>query len=104
MEEFENKCYETEVKIQNVLDNSSAKANVYTANNDQGFNAVENIQLIKSNSFKKPKHNIESLSGDYKDWPSFKDLYVSLARDKRCLSIIPRKISVSYELFVVRTC
>ncbi|GFQ75004.1 uncharacterized protein TNCT_683171 [Trichonephila clavata] len=82
MEEFEAKYYETKAKLKNILENLSVRTNVYNNNSD----VFENIANIKSSNFKLPKINIEYFSSDYKDWPSFKDLYVSLVHDNMCLS------------------
>ncbi|GFV45898.1 uncharacterized protein TNCV_2322561 [Trichonephila clavipes] len=59
---------------------------VYNDNSD----IFENVSNMKSSNFKLPKINIESFSGNYKDWPSFKDLYVSLVHDNMCLSNIQK--------------
>ncbi|GFT91908.1 uncharacterized protein TNCV_1875761 [Trichonephila clavipes] len=84
MEEFETKYYETKAKLQNILENLSVRTYVYNDNSD----VFENVSNMKSSNFKLPKINIERFSGDYKDWPSFKDLYVSLVHDNMCLSNI----------------
>ncbi|GFQ97090.1 uncharacterized protein TNCT_650511 [Trichonephila clavata] len=86
MEEFEAKYYETKAKLQNILENLSARTNVYNDNSD----VFENVSNVKSSNFKLPKINIECFSGDYKDWPSFKDLYVSLVHDNMWLSNIQK--------------
>ncbi|GFR15207.1 integrase catalytic domain-containing protein [Trichonephila clavata] len=86
MEEFEAKYYETKAKLQNILENLSVRTNVYNDNSD----VFENVSNVKSSNFKLPKINIECFSGDYKDWPSFKDLYVSLVHDNMCLSNIQK--------------
>ncbi|GFY54371.1 uncharacterized protein TNIN_339271 [Trichonephila inaurata madagascariensis] len=49
---------------------------------------------MKSSNFKLPKTNIERFSGDYKDWPSFKDLYVSLVHDNMCLSNVQKNFNI----------
>ncbi|GFY72965.1 uncharacterized protein TNIN_72991 [Trichonephila inaurata madagascariensis] len=85
MEEFETKYYETKAKLQNILENLSVRTNVYD-NSD----IFENVSNMKSSNFKLPKINIEHFSGNYKDWPSFKDLYVSLVHDNMCLSNIQK--------------
>ncbi|GFU51160.1 uncharacterized protein TNCV_966511 [Trichonephila clavipes] len=86
MEEFETKYYETKAKLQNILENLSVRTYVYNDNSD----VFENVSNMKSSNFKLPKTNIERFSGDYKDWPSFKDLYVSLVHDNMCLSNIQK--------------
>ncbi|GFW52531.1 uncharacterized protein TNCV_404591 [Trichonephila clavipes] len=86
MEEFETKYYETKAKLQNILENLSVRTYVYNDNSD----VFENVSNMKSSNFKLPKINIERFSGDYKDWPSFKDLYVSLVHDNMCLSNIQK--------------
>ncbi|GFX79897.1 uncharacterized protein TNCV_557961 [Trichonephila clavipes] len=86
MEEFETKYYETKAKLQNILENLSVRTYVYNDN----FDVFENVSDMKSSKFKLPKINIERFSGDYKDWPSFKDLYVSLVNDNMCLSNIQK--------------
>ncbi|GFT51539.1 integrase catalytic domain-containing protein [Trichonephila clavipes] len=86
MEEFETKYYETKAKLQNILENLSVRTYVYNDNSD----VFENVSNMKSSNFKLPKINIERFSGDYKDWPSFKDLYVSLVHDNKCLSNIQK--------------
>ncbi|GFX21670.1 uncharacterized protein TNCV_1400841 [Trichonephila clavipes] len=86
MEEFETKYYETKAKLQNILENLSVRTYVYNDNSD----VFENVSNMKSSNFKLPKINIERFSGDYKDWPSFKDLYVSLMHDNMCLSNIQK--------------
>ncbi|GFY41073.1 hypothetical protein TNIN_274321 [Trichonephila inaurata madagascariensis] len=63
MEKFEAKYYETKAKLQNILENL----------------------------FKLPKINIERFSGNYKDWPSFKDLYVSLWSSDFLSTLQPRR-------------
>ncbi|GFW19098.1 hypothetical protein TNCV_254281 [Trichonephila clavipes] len=73
MEEFQTKYYETKAKVQNILENLSVRTYVYNDNSD----VFENVSNMKSSNFKLPKINTERFSGDYKDWPSFKDLYVS---------------------------
>ncbi|GFX11076.1 putative gag-pol protein [Trichonephila clavipes] len=86
MEEFETKYYETKAKLQNILENLSVRTYVYNDNSD----VFENVSNMKSSNFKLPKINIERFSGDYKNWPSFKDLYVSLVHDNMCLSNIQK--------------
>ncbi|GFV23376.1 uncharacterized protein TNCV_4780891 [Trichonephila clavipes] len=86
MEEFETKYYETKAKLQNILENLSVRTYVYNDNSD----VFENVSNMKSSNFKLPKINIERFSGNYKDWPSFKDLYVSLVHDNMCLSNIQK--------------
>ncbi|GFS89960.1 uncharacterized protein TNCV_506901 [Trichonephila clavipes] len=86
MEEFETKYYETKAKLQNILENLSVRTYVYNDNSD----VFENVSNMKSSNFKLPKINIERFSGDYKDWPLFKDLYVSLVHDNMCLSNIQK--------------
>ncbi|GFW88341.1 integrase catalytic domain-containing protein [Trichonephila clavipes] len=86
MEEFETKYYETKDKLQNILENLSVRTYVYNDNSD----VFENVSNMKSSNFKLPKINIERFSGDYKDWPAFKDLYVSLVHDNMCLSNIKK--------------
>ncbi|GFW27392.1 integrase catalytic domain-containing protein [Trichonephila clavipes] len=86
MEEFETKYYETKAKLQNILENLSVRTYVYNDNSD----VFENVTNMKSSNFKLPKINIERFSGDYKNWPSFKDLYVSLVHDNMCLSNIQK--------------
>ncbi|GFX19887.1 uncharacterized protein TNCV_1434471 [Trichonephila clavipes] len=86
MEEFETKYYETKAKLQNILENLSVRTYVYNDNSD----VFENVSNMKSSNFKLPKINIEHFSGDYKDWPSFKDLYVSLVHDNMWLSNIQK--------------
>ncbi|GFW85020.1 uncharacterized protein TNCV_1612691 [Trichonephila clavipes] len=86
MEEFETKYYETKAKLQNILENLSVRTYAYNDNSD----VFENVSNMKSSNFKLPKINIERFSGDYKDWPSFKDLYVSLVHDNMCLSNIQK--------------
>ncbi|GFY63925.1 hypothetical protein TNIN_299211 [Trichonephila inaurata madagascariensis] len=80
MKEFETKYYETKAKLQNILENLSMRTNVY-ANSD----VFENVSNIQSSNFKLPKINIERFSSDYKDWPSFKDLYISLVHVIICV-------------------
>ncbi|GFX53839.1 uncharacterized protein TNCV_1597851 [Trichonephila clavipes] len=86
MEEFETKYYETKAKLQNILENLSVRTYVYNDNSD----VFENVSNTKSSNFKVPKINTERFSGDFKDWPSFKDLYVSLVHDNMCLSNIQK--------------
>ncbi|GFS46730.1 uncharacterized protein TNIN_200811 [Trichonephila inaurata madagascariensis] len=86
MEEFETKYYETKAKLQNILENLSVRTNVYNANSD----VFENVSNMQSSNFKLPKINIERFSGNYKDWPSFKDLYASLVHNNMCLSNIQK--------------
>ncbi|GFU38667.1 uncharacterized protein TNCV_434631 [Trichonephila clavipes] len=86
MEEFETKYYETKAKLQNILENLSVRTYAYNDNSD----VFENVSNMKSSNFKLPKINIERFSGDYKNWPSFKDLYVSLVHDNMCLSNIQK--------------
>ncbi|GFR17481.1 fatty acyl-CoA reductase wat [Trichonephila clavata] len=81
-EELEAKYYETKTKLQNILENLSVRTNVYNDNSD----VFKNVSNVKSSNFKLPEVNIERFSGDYKDSPSFKDLYVSLVHDKMCSS------------------
>ncbi|GFW17282.1 uncharacterized protein TNCV_1957531 [Trichonephila clavipes] len=85
MEEFKTKYYETKAKLHNILENLSLRTYVY--NNSDAFETVSNM---KSRKFQLPKINIERISGDYKDWPSFKDLYVTLVHDNMCLSNIQK--------------
>ncbi|GFV59376.1 hypothetical protein TNCV_4633521 [Trichonephila clavipes] len=73
MEEFGTKYYEIKVKLQNILENLSVRTNVCNDNSD----VFENVSNMKSNNFKLPKITIERFSGNYKDLPSFEDLYVS---------------------------
>ncbi|GFR07835.1 uncharacterized protein TNCT_366971 [Trichonephila clavata] len=98
MEEFEAKYYETKAKLQNILENLSVRTNVYNDNS----NVFENVSNVKSSNFKLPKINIECFSGDYKDWLSFKDLYVSLVHDNMCLSNI-QKFQYLKRFIAVRT-
>ncbi|GFY49186.1 uncharacterized protein TNIN_285151 [Trichonephila inaurata madagascariensis] len=86
IKEFETKYYETKAKLQNILENLSVRTYVYNANSD----VFENVSNMQSSNFKLPKINIERFSGNYKDWPSFKDLYVSLVHDNMCLSNIQK--------------
>ncbi|GFY52485.1 uncharacterized protein TNIN_85981 [Trichonephila inaurata madagascariensis] len=86
MEEFEKKYYKTNAKLQNILENLSVRTNVYNDNSD----VFENVSNMKSSNFKLPKINIERFSGNYKDWPSSKGLYVSLVHDNMCLSNIQK--------------
>ncbi|GFU41239.1 uncharacterized protein TNCV_1848221 [Trichonephila clavipes] len=86
IEEFETKYYETKAKLQNILENLPVKTYVYNDNSD----VFENVSNMKSSNFKLPKTNVERFSGDYKDWPSFKDLYVSLVHDNMCLSNVQK--------------
>ncbi|GFR09260.1 uncharacterized protein TNCT_183641, partial [Trichonephila clavata] len=86
MEEFEAKYYETKAKLQNILENLFVRTNVYNNSSD----IFENVSNVKSSNFKLPKINIECFSGDYKDWHSFKDLYVSLVHDNMRLSNIQK--------------
>ncbi|GFW54078.1 uncharacterized protein TNCV_3828861 [Trichonephila clavipes] len=86
MEEFKTKYYEIKAKLQNILENLSVRTYVHNDNSD----VFENVSNMKSSNFKLPKINIKRFSGNYKDWPSFKDLYVSLVLDNMCLSNIQK--------------
>ena len=45
---------------------------------------------VTTNNFKLPKLNIQPFNGDYKDWLSFKDLYVSLVHNNVNLSNVQK--------------
>ncbi|GFW90895.1 uncharacterized protein TNCV_2418881 [Trichonephila clavipes] len=86
IESSEMEEFETKAKLQNIFEDLSVRTYVYNDNSG----VFENVSNMKSSNFKLPKINIERFSSDYKDWPSFKDLYVSLVHDNMCLSNIQK--------------
>jgi hypothetical protein len=88
MEEFENKYYETKAKLQNALENLSINVHNVINQNEQ-IPAISSSDIFHNN-FKLPRIDIEKYSGNYKDWKSFKDLYISLVHNNESLSNIQK--------------
>ena len=84
------KIYETKAKLQQELEKLNVTLNMQSITHVNEFQTPVFSTTSITNNFKLPRLNIQSFNGNYRNWMSFKDLYISLVHNNESLSNVQK--------------